>query len=242
MLDSFLFGLLSAGSLIVGALIAFRLKLPKKVLGLVMAFGVGALISSVAFELISDAFDYSQSLVIVLAGIITGSLVYFVTDLLVDKFGGAHRKSSRKREGDSGTAILIGTVLDGIPESMAIGLSMAQGGAVSIAMIVAVVVSNIPEALSSSVGLLKSGWKKRTVFGLWAIVIIVSALASLAGFALFGGADPRMRAFIMAFAGGAILTMLSDSMAPEAYKDSGRLTDIITVLGFCVAFAVSIFE
>lgn len=242
MLDSALFGLVSAGSLLIGFLIALRLKLPPKLLGLVMAFGVGALISSVAFELIEDAFDYSNDLVAVITGALTGSLIYFFADSVVDRLGGAKRKSSDKSTDSSGTAILIGTILDGIPESMVIGLSIAQGGAVSFAMIVAVFISNIPEALSSSVGLIKSGWGRWKIFGLWTIVIAISVLASLAGFVIFGDTPPNVRAFIMAFAGGAILTMLSDSMIPEAYKNSGRLTGIVTVIGFCVAFAVSVFE
>lgn len=242
MLDAFWFGLISAGSLAIGAVLAVALKLPKKVLGLIMAFGVGALISSVAFELIEDSFNYSNDLLVVLLGVGCGSLVYFICDYLVDKFGGANRKSPEKNQSKSGLAILAGTVLDGIPESMVIGLSLAQGGAVSVAMMVAVFISNIPEALSSSVGLLKGGWKKRSIFGLWTVVILISALASLAGYAIFGDASAGMRAFVMAFAGGAILTMLADSMMPEAYKYSGRWAGIVTVLGFCVAFAVSMFE
>lgn len=226
----------------VGALIAMKFKPRTKILGLIMAFGVGALICSVSFELVEVAFDYSKDLIIVISGVVAGSLAYFVCDLLVDKLGGEHRKSSKRGGDRSGVAILIGTILDGIPESMVIGLSLAQGGAVSMAMIAAVFVSNIPEALSSSVGLLKSGWKKWSVLGLWLVVIAISVLASWAGFVIFGDFDMKMRAFIMAFAGGAILTMLSDSMTPEAYKDSGRLAGIITVLGFSAAFAVSIFE
>lgn len=125
---------------------------------------------------------------------------------------------------------------------MAIGLSLAGGGTVSIAMIVAVFISNIPEALSSSTDLIKGGWKKISIFGLWTAVIIASALASLAGFAIFGDASVGLRAFILAFAGGAILTMIANSMMPDAFKDSGRLSGLAMVLGFCVAFAVSVFE
>lgn len=242
MLDALLFGFISAGSLLIGALLAIKMKLSKKFLGIVMAFGVGALISSVSFELISDAFDYANEVYTVLIGLLSGSLVYFGFDWLVDKFGGGQRKSPNKNNDGSGTAIFVGTVLDGIPESLVIGLSLAQGGSVSLAMIVAVFISNIPEALSSSAGLVKSGWKKLTIFSLWVLVVVVSALASLAGFIIFGDASPKLRAFIMAFAGGAILTMLADSMMPEAYKDSGKVAGIATALAFSLAFSLSVLE
>lgn len=242
MFDSLFFGLVSAGSLLIGMFLAFKFKIGPKLLGLIMAFGVGALISSVAFELISEAYGYANELLTVLAGLICGSFVYFGADYFVDKFGGSNRKSSSKHEDDSGMAILIGTILDGIPESVVIGLSLAVGGSVSWAMIAAVFISNIPEALSSSVGLLASGWKKKRILFLWLIVVLISALSSLTGFALLGNIALTPKAFILSFAGGAILTMLADSMMPEAYKNSGKLVGIVTVLGFCVAFAFSIFE
>lgn len=242
MLDSLIFGAVAASSLVVGALLAMRFKIPPKILGLIMAFGVGALISSVAFELTEDAFGYANDIVIVIAGILAGAITYFICDWLVDKSGGKNRKNTEKSDRQSGMAILVGTILDGIPESMVIGLGLAQGGAVSITMIVAVFISNIPESLSSSVGLLRSGWRKWSIFGLWTLVVVISAIASVAGFVIFGDSDPKVRAFIMAFAGGAILTMLSDSMLPTAYKDSGRWTGIATVLGFSIAFAISVLE
>jgi ZIP family zinc transporter len=207
-----------------------------------MAFGVGALISSVSFELVSEAFDTASGLMIVGLGVATGALVYFFGDMLIDKYGGKWRKSSTKNKNSSGLAILLGTILDGIPESLVIGLSLASGQAVSMAMVAAVFLSNIPEAISASVGLKKSGWKKATIYGLWAVIVLVSAAASWAGFAIFGDSSPLMRAFILAFAGGAILTMLADSMMPEAYRDSGNVTGLIVVLGFCIAFGVTTIE
>jgi ZIP family zinc transporter len=232
-------GLISSGSLLIGATLALRFKFSQRILGFIMAFGVGALISSVSFELIEESFNTVNGLVVVGLGVAAGALVYFFGDLLIDKLGGRHRKSSVNKSGNgSGVAILLGTILDGIPESLVIGLGLASGQAVSIAMVVAVFLSNLPEAMASSTGLLKSGWRKSRIFGLWVIIVAVSAVAAWAGFTIFGDASPAFRAFILAFAGGAILTMLADSMMPEAYRDSGKVTGLIVVLGFCVAFAV----
>lgn len=245
MIEALLWGFVGASSLAIGAAIALRFKISSKVLGLVMAFGVGAMISSVCFELIEDAFNSTQDILIVATGLLAGALVFFFGDLLIGKFGGRNRKNSQgelKKDNSSGPAILLGTILDGIPESMVIGLTIIQGGAVSIAMVVAVFLSNIPEGLSSSTGLLARGWKKRTIVGLWAIVVVVSVLASLAGYLLFADAPSAVRAFTLSFAGGAILTMLANTMIPEAYRDTGKITGLLVVLGFFLAFAITTIE
>lgn len=241
MIEALLWGLISTSSLLVGAVIALRFKIPKKVIGLIMAFGVGSLISSVCFELVEEAFNETQEIWIIAAGLATGALVYFVGDLLISRFGGKNRKNyTGADEGaDSGTAILLGTVLDGVPESIVVGLTIVGGGGVSVAMVVAVFLSNVPEALTSSTGLLASGWKKRSIAGLWLIVIAVSILAVLAGYFIFADMSGLVRALILSFAGGAILTMLANTMIPEAYRDSGKLTGLIVVLGFCLAFAIT---
>ena len=241
-MEALFWGFLSASSLLIGAALALRFKFPRRVVGFIMAFGVGALISSVSFELISGAFNIANGFPIVGLGVAAGALTYFLGDLWIDKHGGKHRKSTEKSNKNSGLAIFLGTVLDGVPESLVIGIGLAGGRAVSAAMVAAVFISNIPEAITSSVGLRASGWKKRYIFALWAVVVTISALAAWAGFAIFGDASPLMRAFILAFAGGAILTMLADSMMPEAYRDSGDVTGLIVVLGFCIAFAVTTIE
>lgn len=243
--EAILWGLISAGSLLIGAGLALRFKISSKVLGLVMAFGVGALISSVSFELVEDAFAESQDILIVAIGLLTGAIVYFISDLLIGKFGGRNRKNphgSPQRKDNNGLAILLGTILDGIPESLVIGLTIIQGGAVSTAMVVAVFLSNIPEGLSSSTGLLANGWKKRSVLGLWIIVVAVSVLASLAGYVLFADVSSVVRAFTLSFAGGAILTMLANTMIPEAYRETGKITGLIVVLGFFLTFAITTIE
>ncbi len=244
MLEALMWGVLTSGSLLIGALIALKFKFSHKLIGFVMAFGVGALMSSVSFELVTEAFSESQDIFIVCIGLFAGALTYFGGDLMIDRFGGSNRKNMRgaNQEENIGLPILLGTVLDGIPESIVIGLTVVGGGGVSVAMIVAVFLSNIPEGLTSSTGLRASGWKKRSIIGLWLVVIAVSSLSCLVGYVAFADTAGATKAFILSFAGGAILTMLADTMIPEAYRESGKLTGLIVVLGFCLAFALTTLE
>jgi ZIP family zinc transporter len=166
--------------------------------------------------------------------------VYFVGDELIDRRGGEKRKSmGGEQEEGTALAIVLGIVLDGIPESVVIGLTLLEGGSVSVAMLVAVFLSNLPEAIGATSGLALAGWKRWHILGLWGLVILVSALAALAGYGLFGDASPNTVAFVLAFAGGAILTMLAETMIPEAYLRGGKAVGLVTTLGFGVAFAVS---
>jgi ZIP family zinc transporter len=165
-----------------------------------------------------------------------------VGDALIDRMGGAQRKNMDGAEGGSALAIVLGTVLDGIPESAVLGLSLIEGGTVSAAMLVAVFLSNLPEAVAATSGLAASGWRASRVFLLWGSVVAVSALAALLGFGLFDGASPSATAVVLAFAGGAILTMLADTMMPEAYAKGGKWVGVVTTLGFATAFAISAFE
>ena len=137
---------------------------------------------------------------------------------------------------------MLGTVLDGIPESMVIGLTIFEGGAVGAAYLAAVFISNLPEAISSTAGLATGGWKKARILWLWIAIALISGLSSLAGYGLFQDSSPDTVAFVLAFAAGAILTMLADTMMPEAFKYGGKLVGFFTTLGFGVAFAVSMLE
>jgi ZIP family zinc transporter len=133
---------------------------------------------------------------------------------------------------------VLGTVLDGIPESAVIGLTIFQSGGVGAAYLVAVFISNLPEAISSTAGLTASGWPRTRVLWMWIGIALVSGIASLAGYGLFQNSSPDVVAFVLAFAGGAILTMLADTMMPEAYERGGKLVGIVTTLGFVIAFTI----
>jgi zinc transporter, ZIP family len=240
--EAFLWGLVAGSSLLIGGLVALFAGLRVRVLGLVMAFGAGVLISAVSFELVEEA-SATGRLSTVALGLFAGALVFFLGDAAIDRMGGGERKSMGGAQASgSAYAIVLGIVLDGIPESMVIGLGLLEGGSVSAAVIVAVFLSNLPEAIAATSGLASAGWQRRKVLGLWMLVMLVTAVASLAGYALFDAASDEAVAFVLAFAGGAVLTMLADTMMPEAFEHGGKLAGLATTLGFAVAFAVSALE
>ena len=143
------------------------------------------------------------------------------------------------QENATGGALVLGALLDGIPESAAIGVSLVGGGGVGVAVVAAVFLSNIPEGLSASSGMKASGRSTPYVLGLWVAVAAASTAAAALGYLLLGGASPEVVAIVQAFAAGAILTMLSDTMVPEAVKHAGSLVGLVTALGFVLAFLLS---
>jgi zinc transporter, ZIP family len=233
-LEAAFWGFVGGVALLIGAGIGLRLPLPKRAIGLIMAFGAGTLISSLTFELTLEAYNRA-GLDAVAAGLPLGALVFFAGDWLIDEWGGKHRKrSGGQQEEGNGTAIALGAVLDGIPESAVIGISLLGGTGVGIAFVVAVFVSNLPEGLSSSVGMKKAGHSSRFILGMWAIVVAASALSAALGYGLLGGAPDHVVAATQAFAAGAILTMLADTMMPEAFEDAGPVVGLVTVMGYAL--------
>ena len=240
MAEAFAWGVLAASSLVLGAAIALRFQIGLRTIGLIMGFGAGVLISAVAFDLVEEAVGKASGHGAVLVGMFAGCGVFFGGDWLIDRAGGARRKSARAGVGsESALAIVLGTVLDGIPESIVIGLTISVSGAVGASYLAAVFISNVPEAVSSSVGLAASGWRPRRILTMWTLIAIVSGLASLTGYAVFQHSSPDTIAFVLAFAAGAILTMLADTMMPEAYEHGGKLVGVVTTLGFAVAFLIN---
>jgi ZIP family zinc transporter len=233
-LEAALWGFVGGVALLIGAVVGLRLPLPKRVIGLVMAFGAGTLISSLTFELTLDAYNRA-GLDAVAAGLPLGALAFFAGDWLIDEWGGKHRKRSGGQQAEgSGTAIALGAVLDGIPESAVIGISLLGGAGVGIAFVVAVFVSNLPEGLSSATGMKKAGHSTRFILTMWSIVVAASAIAAALGYGLLGGASEHVVAATQAFAAGAILTMLADTMMPEAFEDAGPVVGLVTVFGYAL--------
>ncbi len=240
---AFFWGSIAASSLLIGSVLALHYRIGERTLGIVMAFGSGVLISAVAYELVGEAFTTSAGQGGVVLGLFAGSIMFFAGDLWIDRLGGDNRKrSGGQQSGGSGLPIVLGTVLDGIPESLVLGLTILDEGTVSAAFLAAVFLSNLPEAIAATTGLTKSGWARRRILGLWALVMVASGLAALIGYAVFDTASPHAVAFVLAFAGGAILTMLADTMMPEAFEHGGKLVGLITTLGFVLAFALSTLE
>jgi zinc transporter, ZIP family len=242
---AFGWGLLSASSLVIGSIIALRIRIPLRVIGLIMGFGAGVLISAVAFDLVDEAAEKSTGNGALIAGLFAGCLVYFGGDRLVDHLGGGDRKDptgAEEKGGGNPLSIVLGTVLDGIPESLVIGLTIFEGGAVGAAYLAAVFISNLPESISSTSGLLGSGWVKSRILWMWIGIALVSALASLAGYGLFQDSSPEVVAFVLTFAAGAILTMLANTMMPEAFEHGGKLVGIMATLGFVTAFTIHLLD
>jgi ZIP family zinc transporter len=203
-----------------------------------MALGAGVLVSSVAFELMDEAYKIG-GLDAAATGLLLGAAVFYLADREVTRRGGERRKNSGDAQGGSATAIAIGALLDGIPESAAIGISLIEGGGVGIALVAAVFLSNVPEGLSSAAGMRRAGRSPAYVLGLWGAVTLASTLAALLGYLLLDGASGNVVAFIQSFAAGAVLTMLASTMMPEAYEDGGPVVGVVTTVGFLMAFVLS---
>jgi len=235
-LEAAFWGLVGGVALVVGAVPALLWRTPSRLVGLIMAFGAGVLISAVAFELVGEAFENSGAVPVV-AGMAAGAAVFFAGDLLIDRRGGAHRKrSGGQQAGGAAPAIVLGAMLDGIPESVAIGASLVTGGSVGVAMVAAVFLSNVPESLSAATGLRTAGHSGRWILGLWTGVALLSAVAAAVGYVALGSAPPATIAVVQAFAAGAILTMLADTMMPEGFENAGNTVGLVTSAGFVAAF------
>jgi ZIP family zinc transporter len=245
MAASFGWGTLAASSLVIGSIVALVFRINLRTIGLIMGFGSGVLISAVAFDLVEEAAGKSIGHGWTVAGLFAGCLVFFFGDRLIDHLGGGNRKDPTGAEEDSGgssLSIVLGSVLDGIPESMVIGLTIFEGGAVGAAYLAAVFISNLPESISSTSGLVTSGWKKSRILWMWIAIALISGLASLAGYGLFQNSSPGVVAFVLTFAAGAILTMLANTMMPEAFEHGGKLVGIMVTLGFAVAFTIHVLD
>jgi ZIP family zinc transporter len=242
-----LWGLLGGGALVIGALVAWFVPVPRVAIASVMAFGSGVLISAVAFDLMQEAAD-TGGLTATAIGFLGGAAAYLAANALLARHGARHRKRSggdageeqpsEQEQAGSGAAIAIGALLDGIPESVVLGIGLLGGGSVSVSVLAAVFISNVPEGLSSAAGMKSKGRSAGYVFGVWCSIAVISALAALAGYALLGGAAPELIAVITAVAAGAILTMIADTMIPEAFERTRTWTGLITTVGFLLAFAI----
>jgi len=247
-LEAGLWGLLGGGALVLGALIAWFARVPQVVIASVMAFGSGVLISAVAFDLMAEA-RRTGGLPATAAGFLGGALAYLAANAALARHGAKHRKRSgmdgdeampsEQQSAGSGLAIAIGALLDGIPESVVLGIGLLSGGTVSVSVLAAVFVSNVPEGLSSAAGMKRSGRSARYVFGVWIGIAVISGVSALLGYAALGGAPPEVVAVITAVAAGAILTMIADTMIPEAFERTHLYAGLLATLGFIAAFTIS---
>lgn len=251
MITAAIYGLIGGMALFIGALIGLYLKVSKRTVGVVMAFGSGVLISALTFDLMEQAYQLG-GFDSVSIGFIAGALLFVFGDYLIDSYGGSSRKSGHgtrhakkkitavnSKLASSGSAIFLGALLDGIPESAAIGIGLAAGKGVGLSMLVAVFLSNLPEGISGARGMKESGHSQGYIMTVWIGTIALSSVAAAIGYTFLGHASKDTIAATLALAAGAILAMIADTMMPEAFEEGGRFVALVTVTGFLLAFVVS---
>jgi ZIP family zinc transporter len=238
MLEAGLWGFAAASALVVGAFVGLASRVPRRLVALAMAFGAGALISALAFDLTADAFAEGGTLPVA-GGLAAGALTFFAGDQVIHRRGGARRGKRIRHGATNGPAIVLGAMLDGIPESVVLGSTLIAGGAIGLPFLAAVAISNVPEALSAAADLRQEGHRPPWIIGLWVAVAVVSGVAAALGYGLLGGMGEGAIPLIQAFAAGAILTMLVDTLIPEAFADGGDLSGLATVFGFALAFLLT---
>lgn len=245
-LAAFVWGLVGGSALILGAMIGYWVRLPQRLIAAVMALGAGVLISAVAFELMDEAYRVG-GFAATAGGFIAGAVIYTLANVAISRAGARHRKRSGSDpdarqphiDAGGGLALAAGALIDGIPESIVIGVSLLEGTGVGIATVVAVFLSNVPEGLSSAAGMRAAGRGPAYVFGLWGGIALISGLAALVGNVALADASAQVIAATTAVAAGGILAMLVDTMIPEATESTHEFSGLIAVAGFLVAFALS---
>jgi ZIP family zinc transporter len=237
--EAFLWGAVGASSLLIGAVVAYVASPSRRFIAVVMALGAGLLIGSVSFELIDEALELAE---VGRVGLFTliGAATFTLGNWYLDRRGAADRKDpSGDQEDGSPLAIVFGSILDGIPESFVLGLTVFHGG-VSAGLLTGVLLSNLPEGMSSSAGLRIAGWPRGRVLGMWLAVMAVAGVSAALGYQLLG--DPsrgHSGAFAQGFAAGALLAMVADTLLPEAYEVERGFTGSLVSVGFAVSLIVS---
>jgi len=216
--------------------------MPRSITAGIMSFGCGVLISAVAYDLLEDGYQEGGIWPIV-AGAIVGSAAYALADWAVSRQGAHSRKRSGNQQVSAseggGLAIAIGSLLDGIPESVVLGLGLLIGKGISIAILAAIFLSNFPEGLSSALGMRAAGRSATYILGLWGTITVLSGLAAALGAAFLGGAAPQVVATVSAVAAGALLTMVVNTMVPEAVEGEQKLAGVLVVVGLLAGFALT---
>ncbi|MBU9766483.1 hypothetical protein FR943_21900 [Mycobacterium sp. TNTM28] len=232
MLTALIWGLIAASSLLIGAVGGVIRDWNRRLVGLVLGFGAGALIASISFELAEAGFRASGAWAVAL-GLALGAVVFYAADKAVDRMG-------RNGTQTAGLPLLLGALLDGIPEQTALGIGIATGAGVSLALVVSIFVSNLPESIGSATDMKDAGHPAAKIVGGWALIAALCALATVGGYQLQNVVGAQFEGAINGFAAGALLVMLVGSMIPEATEKAGENAGLAAVLGFAVAAGLSV--
>jgi len=236
-----LYAFLTGFSLILGVILGTTFKFSQKTIAAIMAFGSGVLICALTFGLMEEAFKHG-GFDAVITGFLLGGVVFILGDFLIHRYGGRIKKRKhhfKSVKETNGKALILGAFLDGVPESMALGVSLLSENGIGLLMVVAIFLSNLPESISSINDLREEGLTKKQIYLSWSIVSICVVLSVILSFLFLEKRNLDTLGIIESFASGAILAMLADSMMPEAYEEGGYLIGILTVLGFLTAFILS---
>jgi zinc transporter, ZIP family len=255
--ESLIWGFVASIPLIMGSIVALFVSLPKSIIAAIMAFGSGVLVAALSFSLMEEAFNLSQSIPSVAIGFILGGISYSAANRILDKKSKddsssfstpstvtatvrnrkrSHGENSGGGKSTSGLSLLVGSVMDNIPENMALGISLVTGGAVNVVLIAAIFISNFPEGLASTHGMKANGRSKKYILFLWSIAVVIGTISTAIGFAVLSKTSPAIISVAISFAAGAILVMLAESMIPEAFEEGGSRIGLAAMAGFVIAF------
>ena len=233
-----IYGLISVLPLIIGAYLGSVIKIKEKIIGTISAFGAGAMIAALTFGLMEESFrlgSFDNAII----GFLAGGLVFIIGDLIIIKIGGRGHKEYYDVENSTGWGIVLGAILDGIPESIALGIGLLLNPTLGLLVLVGVFTSNLPEGISSSYDLKKQNKSNKEILLTWLVVAVVCLIFVIIGYVLFDNISPHITATFQSFAAGAILAMLASTMMPEAYQEGGVSSSSATVLGFILIFILS---
>ncbi|MDQ1058590.1 ZIP family zinc transporter [Arthrobacter globiformis] len=259
---SLLFGVVTSSALVLGAFIGVRFELPKRVLAIILSFASGALITALSFELFEDAFQRG-GIWLAAIGLFIGAVVFTVLSALLDRWAQAgqdpvpadeHRGSAKldtdaaatgrapspaSTRGAAGLALLAAATLDGVPENLALGVSLGEGTG-GLALLAAIFVSNLPEALVGAASMCSQGMSTPAILRLWGLCSIVLVIAVVLGAGPLSGSDPKTISLPLAFAAGAVIAALADTLMPEAFEHGGPAVALSTAAGFVLSFLLSL--
>jgi ZIP family zinc transporter len=261
-MTSLIFGVVASSALILGAFIGVRFQLPKRVLAILLSFAAGALITALAFELFEDAFERG-GIWRAAAGLFAGAVVFTALSALLDRWAqpGSRTDSADQHSGSAkldtdaaaddraptasstrgaaGLALLAAVTLDGVPENVALGVSLGEGTG-GLALLAAIFVSNLPESLVGAASMRSQGMTRGKILGLWGACAALLVFAVVVGAGPLAGSDPDTISLPLAFAAGAVIASLADTLMPEAYEHGGPAVALSTAAGFVLSFVLSL--